>query len=129
MSWRWRGGPPVASDAASRGILGERMAEEHLKSLGWRILRRNVRYPFGEIDLVAHDGEELVFVEVRLRMRNPFQGAVDTVGPRKINRLVRAARAFAEGAGFDGSYRIDLLAIEEGPDGFSFDLRRDITGG
>lgn len=105
------------------------MGAEYLSQMGWRVLERNVRYPFGEIDIVAQDGSELVFVEVRLRRSNPFQEAADTVGPRKIRRLEMAARAFAESRGFRGSYRIDLLAIDEGPSGFRFELYRDITGG
>ncbi|MCX7828474.1 MAG: YraN family protein [Thermanaerothrix sp.] len=122
-------GPARGGSAPLRGALGERMGARYLVEMGWRVLERNVRYPFGEIDIVAHDGSQLVFVEVRLRKANPFQGAADTVGPRKLRRLEMAARAFAESRDFSGSYRIDLLAIEEGPSGFSFELYRDITGG
>jgi putative endonuclease len=112
----------------ARGALGEEMAVRHLTRMGWRILGRNVRYPFGEIDIVAHDGTELVFVEVRLRGPGP-QRAAETVGPAKLRKLIRACRAFAESRGYDGPFRIDLLAIDQGPCGYRVELIRDVTGG
>jgi putative endonuclease len=49
------------------GRLGERLAAEHLERLGYRIVARNHRTRFGEIDLVAADDETLVFCEVKAR--------------------------------------------------------------
>jgi putative endonuclease len=51
----------------SVGRLGERLAAEHLERLGYRILVRNHRTRFGELDLVACDDERIVFVEVKSR--------------------------------------------------------------
>ena len=49
------------------GSLGERLAAEHLERLGYRVLARNYRTRFGELDLVATDDEVLVFCEVKTR--------------------------------------------------------------
>lgn len=53
------------------GRLGERLAAEHLERLGYRIVMRNHRTRLGEIDLIACDGDRLVFVEVKARRLGP----------------------------------------------------------
>ena len=62
-----RSGPARAGGAApgATGRAGEALAAEHLQRLGYRILARNVRGPGGEIDLIAHDGRVIAFVEVK----------------------------------------------------------------
>jgi putative endonuclease len=49
----------------SLGRLGEQLAAEHFERLGWRIVERNFQTRFGELDLVAVDGDALVFAEVK----------------------------------------------------------------
>src|SRR5690606_9519504 len=49
------------------GDFGERVARHHLEARGFAVTAANVRLPAGEIDLLAHDGSDLVFVEVRTR--------------------------------------------------------------
>ena len=55
------------------------------------ILERNFRCRRGEIDIIARDGETLVFAEVRLRTRNDFGGAAASIGARKRARMTAAA--------------------------------------
>lgn len=76
------------------GRLGERRAEDFLRKRGLRCITRNWRCRMGEIDLVMHDGESLVFVEVRLRGITGFADGVASVDAGKRRRLVRAARHF-----------------------------------
>ena len=76
------------------GDAGEHLAERALRELGWRILARNARTRYGEIDLVCHDGRGYVFVEVKTRRAGSFVSAVEAVAPRKISRLVRLAEAW-----------------------------------
>ena len=60
--------PAVSSDLRHRlGTRGERLAAEHLERRGLRVLERNYRTRFGELDLVAFDGDRLVFCEVKTR--------------------------------------------------------------
>ncbi len=75
---------------AERGARAESEAAAWLKKKGLKLLERNVRSRFGEIDLVMEDGSTLVFVEVRYRARNDFGGAAASVTPAKRARLQRA---------------------------------------
>ena len=111
------------------GCLGEDLAAKHLAALGWAVLERNVRLPGGEIDLVAREGDELVLVEVRTRSESRLQEASDTVGPEKLRRLVRAGRTYVALRGYDGFWRIDLVALDRTPSGWNLTHLRDLTAG
>jgi putative endonuclease len=73
---------------------GEHLAERALVDRGWRVLERNARTRYGEIDLVCHDGKGYVFVEVKTRRAGSFVPAAEAVGPRKLDRLVHLAEAW-----------------------------------
>lgn len=109
-----------------RGARAEREAAEFLAARGFRILERNFRCPFGEIDLVARDGATVVFVEVRYRSSDRFGAPAETVGALKRRRLIRAAQAFAQSRGLDAAQRFDVVALTPSgathiPDAFSAD--------
>ena len=74
------------------GALGERLAADHLAARGYRVLERNFRTRFGELDIVARNRRFLVFCEVKTRMgaSAPF-GPLTAVGPRKRAQLRRMA--------------------------------------
>jgi putative endonuclease len=74
------------------GRAGEEIAAAHLEARGLTILDRNVRFGDGEIDLVAEEGQVLVFVEVRRRRTGSAGAAAESVTARKRARVVRAAR-------------------------------------
>lgn len=59
--------PPPTDGRRALGALGERLAAEHLRRLGFVVVDRNVRMRHGEIDLIAFDGGTLVFAEVKTR--------------------------------------------------------------
>ena len=76
-------------------VLGRRaedLACRHLEAQGLRLLERNYRCRAGELDLVMLDGGTLVVVEVRSRSSSAHGDAASTVGPRKQQRFIRAAR-------------------------------------
>lgn len=75
-----------------RGEQGEALAAAFLQRQGLTIVARNYRCRFGEIDLIARDGETLVFVEVRSRASNAFGGAAASITHAKQARLLQAAR-------------------------------------
>jgi len=89
--------PRVPSPKQARGFAVEDEAEALLRSLGYRIVGRNVRAGRYEIDLVAWDDEVLCFIEVRFRRSPRFGRAEETVGPTKRRRLIRAASAYLQG--------------------------------
>lgn len=78
------------------GARFEQYALEHLELAGLRLVARNWRTRYGELDLVMRDGQELVFVEVRYRRDPRFGGGAASVGPAKRARLARAAAAFLQ---------------------------------
>lgn len=112
------------------GKQGEEIAASRLKELGWTILDRNVSFRGGELDIVALDGDELVVVEVRTRSEGWMQRGEESVGPRKLGRLVLAGRQYVDRRGWQGPWRIDILAVTVGSDG-SAALERfeDVTAG
>jgi putative endonuclease len=100
------------------GDAGEHLAERALTELGWRVVARNPRTRYGEIDLVCHDGRGYVFVEVKTRREGSFVPAVEAVGPRKIDRLTRLAEAWlALQRQRDVQWRLVLAALTVGRHG------------
>ncbi len=96
------------------GELGEDIAAAHLRELGYRILDRNYRFGPFEIDIIAQDGAELVFVEVKSRSSFRYGDPEYSVTESKQQKLRTAARAYIQ-------YRVhelipcrfDVIAIAE----------------
>jgi putative endonuclease len=98
---------------AKTGELGEAIAARYVERAGMTLLARNYRGPHGEIDLVARDGEELVFVEVRTRRSAEFGSPEESLTQRKRGTMVACALAYLEEHGGRGDpWRIDLVAVE-----------------
>jgi putative endonuclease len=76
------------------GRVGERLALEHLERLGYRLVTRNHRTRFGELDLVVCDDRAIVFVEVKARRVGAVAAAVESVPPRKQRQVRRMAAAW-----------------------------------
>lgn len=115
MGWReWLG-----LGAAQRpGAAGERAAAEYLRRQGLRILARNVLCRPGEIDLVALEGNVLVFVEVRSRASEDFGTPEETVRRKKRRAIIKAARWFIRTRRLAGMpARFDVVAVVGDPDG------------
>ncbi|OGR89064.1 MAG: YraN family protein [Elusimicrobia bacterium RIFCSPHIGHO2_02_FULL_57_9] len=94
------------------GARAEQKAVEHLKGLGYEILDRNFRLKFGEIDIIARDGEMVVFVEVRYRAYSDFGTAAQTVDWLKQRKIRRSAMAYAQSRRLDCPMRFDVISIE-----------------
>lgn len=94
------------------GNVGEELAAEFLQSQGMEIIASQYRKTFGEIDLIAQDGDEVVFVEVKARSTQTFGHPEDSVTPEKISHIVRVAQSYLREQQIDGLWRIDVLAIE-----------------
>lgn len=96
----------------ARGAAAEDAAEEHLRSLGMKIVARNVQTHVGELDLVALDGETLCFVEIKARTRQDFGQAIEAVGPRKRQRIARAASLFLAKNRSRRPCRFDVVGLD-----------------
>lgn len=94
------------------GRRGEDAAAAFLELAGWTVLGRNLRTPYGEIDLLARQGATLVFVEVKARRSGAFGLPESGVTRRKQAHLAAAAQAYLmEHPEEQGDWRIDVIAI------------------
>lgn len=98
------------------GALGEQLAVEHLTGLGLRIVARNWRCRYGELDIIAAEADRtVVFVEVKTRSGDGFGGLAEAVTPMKVRRLRRLAGMWL--AGQDTRWagvRIDVIGVRVG---------------
>lgn len=102
------------------GKEGEDLAAEHLKKKGYRILERNYKKPWGELDIVAQYGNEAVFVEVKTQNKGNkfFIRPEENITPFKQKQLIKSAKAYlAFKRGLDKHWRIDVVAVELYGDG------------
>ena len=87
------------------------MARDFLRKKGYKILETNYRCSRGEIDIVARDKKELVFVEVRSRRSAEFGTPEESLTRTKIQHLVAVSLEYLQEHGNKGNWRIDLVAI------------------
>jgi putative endonuclease len=99
------------------GDFGEQAAAAHLIRAGYQILARKWRCVAGEIDLIAHDNNEIVCIEVRTRRTNA--AALESVGRAKQRRLAKLATLYLQSirANDTQPWRIDVIAITIGRNG------------
>jgi putative endonuclease len=112
-----QGGRMTMLTRGELGALGEQVATDHLTRLGLRILSRNWRCRYGELDVVATDPatNTVVFVEVKTRTGDGFGGLAQAVTGQKVRRLRRLAAMWL--AAQDGSWagvRIDVVGVRLG---------------
>ena len=114
--------------AASRtGAEGEDSAAAMLRSMGWRILARNWRSGHLELDIVAQEGDTLVFVEVKTRAEGGMQRPYEALTAVKKERLLRAAQAWlAEHDAWDTPCRFDLVCVKAGNGTYQTELIRNV---
>ncbi|QDF65816.1 YraN family protein [Shewanella sp. SNU WT4] len=94
------------------GAEAEQLACQYLQAQGLVFVASNVRYPFGELDLVMRDNDYWVFVEVKYRSHQGYGGALAAMSPQKIQRLRRAASHYLQLKHIDAPCRCDVLAID-----------------
>jgi putative endonuclease len=108
------------------GRRGERAAEKYLRHNGYRIVARNFRAAGAEIDLVAMDGETLVFVEVKTRRSREAGAPEEAVDERKQIRMRRAAEMFARRYRADDvEMRFDIAAVDASGKRLEIELLRN----
>jgi putative endonuclease len=97
------------------GEAAENIAADFLRAQGLEILERNYRRRFGELDIVARDGDVLVIVEVRTRANNRYGGAAASVVFRKQQRLTRTTHQLLQRRKDLANLRIrfDVVAVSD----------------
>lgn len=94
------------------GRMGEQAATDYLISLGWYVLARNWHGAHGELDVIAQDGETIVFVEVKARRGATLDDAFARVNRRKQQSLALTAEEYLDATGqTDAAWRIDVIAV------------------
>jgi putative endonuclease len=117
-----REGDEMLAPHLDLGRRGERLAAEHLRARGYKLVASNFKIGVGrnrrgalvqaEIDLVAYDGATLCFVEVKTRASDRFAAPEANVDLRKQRQITRAARAYRRLFGLGGApYRYDVVSV------------------
>ena len=96
------------------GSAGEKRAADYLKKHGFKILERNYRTPFGEADIVAQDGDDVVFIEVKTRTDGNYSRPAEAVTPAKQKRYADIARFYESCAGRELFVRFDVVEVLDG---------------
>ncbi len=95
------------------GKKGENFAADYLKRHGFRIIDRNFKGRYGELDIIALDGKILVFIEVKTRIGRTFGMPEEAVTPRKLREVIQTAQYYKLlHPELSDSLRIDVIGIE-----------------
>lgn len=96
------------------GTWGEETAVEHLVQKGHEIVGRNIRTPYGEIDIIARRGDMVIFIEVKTRTTNTRGLPEDSITSRKREHMIACAEHYAAEHDID-HWQIDVIAVEGKP--------------
>jgi len=119
-------GGPSRSDNRKKGKKGEDIAAACLKKEGYRIVERNYRCRYGEVDIIAMDKKDVVFVEVKGRESDTFGSPEEAVGPAKQKKISKVALHYLQEKGLgDHNARFDAVAIRFMPQGGQVKLIRN----
>lgn len=111
--------------AQTQGRRAEDRALAFLQEQGLRLVERNYRCRYGEVDLIMEEGATLVFVEVRYRASQKFGGALESVDCRKQAKLLTTATCFLQERRCDRPARFDVAALSPAAGGFEVRWVRD----
>ena len=105
--------PDTSQDVHKKllGFQGEKLVAKYLKGQGCKILKSNYRTPFGEADLIAKDGDEIVFVEVKTRESLRFGAPREAVGKLKQQRYYQIAKFYWKQTGEEPNARFDVAEV------------------
>ncbi len=96
------------------GFKGERLAAATLRKKGYKILKRNYKCPFGEIDIIAQKGDVVCFVEVKTRSSDYFGAPNEAVNAERRRRYRNSARYYFSGSDPDVTVRFDIVEVTKG---------------
>ena len=92
--------------------MGEKLALKKIKRLGYKFIAKNYRCPLGEIDLIARDGDCLVFIEIKTRRGRSIGYAKEAINKRKMRQISKVALVYMKANNCcDVKARFDVIAI------------------
>jgi putative endonuclease len=101
-----------ADTTRTKGFRGEELARAYLKGKGYAILEVNFGLRTGEIDIIAKDGDTIVFVEVKTASGSSFGDPLGWISPRKQQRIARTSFLYVSRHGLhDSPIRFDVVAV------------------
>lgn len=93
------------------GKKGEKLVAAYVKKAGYKLLKKNYRTPFGEADLIAQDGDEIVFIEVKTRTSDFYGRPSEAVTAQKRERYMKIAKFYWLQSGEEPNARFDVAEV------------------
>lgn len=93
------------------GNSGEKIAVSYLQRKGFRVLETNWRIEKWEIDIIAQDRSERVFIEVKTRFNDAYGTPAEAITPKKQQHLINAANLYVLQEDYEGPLRFDVIGI------------------
>ena len=104
----------MAVDNKKLGARGEKQACRYLQKSGYKILERNYKNPFGEIDIVAQKDDTIAFIEVKTRLNENYGTPSEAVDNKRRYKYVKGAEYYFYGREMDCTVRFDIIEILRG---------------
>ncbi|NNE37620.1 MAG: YraN family protein [Gammaproteobacteria bacterium] len=102
----------MVPSSTSIGAAAEDSAINFLKLKGLKLIKRNFRSKYGEIDLIMNDRQCTVFVEVRYRRSKNFLTPLESIDHKKVKKIINCCKYYIQKSKTDGdSYRFDIITI------------------
>lgn len=101
----------MGSNCKQIGNYGEKICKNYLKELGYNILELNYNSKYGEIDIIASNGEYLAFVEVKTRANNSIVKGYEAVNKRKMQKIIKTAYQYLLSFNLELQPRFDVCEI------------------
>lgn len=119
----------MRANTLARGREGENLAASYLKSLGYKIIERNFKKGYGEIDIIALEENTLVFVEVKTRWSGRFGPPEEAVTPWKLKSIIRTAKYYKMlHPELPDAMRIDVITVDFSSGKAKIRLIKNVTG-
>ncbi len=98
------------------GNHAEQQACDFLQARGMKLIERNYRANYGEIDLIMQDGNDIVFVEVRSRTHDHFGSAIESINSKKQQKILQTAELFLQKKNWldNKNCRFDVVGVNAG---------------
>jgi putative endonuclease len=106
------------------GRFGEDAAEKFLKNKGIKVIGRNVRTPFGEIDIIGEEKGKIYFVEVKTRSNTNYGLPIEAISKKKKSHMVNSAMFYLQGREID--FEIGVISIIFNGENFNVEYTTEI---
>ena len=104
---------PEVKNQQKLGKLGESLAAKYLQKCGYSIIERNFRVRYGEIDIIAQEGDTLIFVEVKTRISTKFGLPEEAITVKKLHEIIKTAHMYTLLHHMQSmAQRVDAVAIQ-----------------